>query len=409
MHIVFVCAEYPYENQATGGFGTYVQQLAAALLKKKHQVTIICKGTADQIIVNENLTIRVLGPMLLQLTQVLKLFPSAYVFRLCMFLTYPLGFSWRVYRILVEMIRSSTVDIIEGGDFGAELFFFLLKRRSHLPITIIKLHTPSFVIRRYNEEKPNLFYRAMELLELYSLKHVDALYSPTKNLAKIVTAALQIPVKTVIPYPVSHVVKSGKSIRKQNIILYVGKIQPKKGVLVLTEAIQKILLQLPETKFIFVGPDTIHEGVSTKKNIMKQLRKYKINKQVKFLNELPKTEVYKLYRKAAVTVVPSLWDNFPNVILEAGLHGSPVLATRTGGIPEMITHGLTGILVPPHNSDELASELIELLSKGAKRKHLASQAYHYLIKKYSGSLIAAKTISFYERVAKERREVLTGR
>jgi glycosyltransferase involved in cell wall biosynthesis len=86
---------------------------------------------------------------------------------------------------------------------------------------------------------------------------------------------------------------------------------------------------------------------------------------------LPHDEVVELYTEADVVVVPSIWkEPFPRVILEAMAAGRPVVATRSGGIPELVEDGATGILVAPRDKLELSQALVRLLEDPGLRKRM---------------------------------------
>ena len=77
------------------------------------------------------------------------------------------------------------------------------------------------------------------------------------------------------------------------------------------------------------------------------------------------------------------------------MHGSPVIASDTGGIPELITNRKTGFLVPPNNSQKLAQAIIQLIQKKKLRIMLTRAAQKYLEQKLEPQKIALRTLKFY--------------
>ena len=393
MQIIFVCAEYPINDRPTGGFGSYVKNLAGSLSKLGHLVTILCQGKEKKIIFEGNIEIRVVPVLVTTSIEIDDSLIKKAVLRFLLFLQYPFWFCVQVYQELVQLNASRTVDIIEGGDFGAELFLYLLLRGSTKPTVLIKLHTPSFLIRETNQEEKTIFYRILEKMEKFCVTKADAIYSPSRSLARIIYTRFNCKVATVIPYPVIVNTKKVINLSQSQTVLFVGKIQRKKGVFVLADAIEQVLQKFPKIKFLFVGPDTFEAQVSTTQRLRKKLKKYL--KQVSFLPPLSQLQVARYYRKALMTVVPSLWENYPNVILEAVMHGSPVIASDTGGIPELITNRKTGFLVPPNNSQKLAQAIIQLIQKKKLRIMLTRAAQKYLEQKLEPQKIALRTLKFY--------------
>ncbi|MGH7680497.1 MAG: glycosyltransferase family 4 protein [Candidatus Eiseniibacteriota bacterium] len=88
---------------------------------------------------------------------------------------------------------------------------------------------------------------------------------------------------------------------------------------------------------------------------------------VEFTGRLENEKMAELYRGAAVALNPSLADNMPISILEALASGVPVVSTDVGGIPDLVTSGVTAILVPPGNSEAMAAATLDLLSNSGRR------------------------------------------
>ncbi|KKP60001.1 MAG: Glycosyl transferase group 1 [Candidatus Gottesmanbacteria bacterium GW2011_GWA1_34_13] len=398
MHILFVCSEFPIENRATGGFGSYVDKISQGLVSLGHKVTIVCIGENPKFVNDKKRNIWLIKPVLDDLLLYFLNSSSRFLNRLIKFIRYPLGFSLAVYLTIQKINKATPIDIIEGGDFGAEMFFYLLLRSAKNPKTVIKLHTPSFIIRKTNDEKLNNFYKVMEFLESFCLKKTDALNSPTKALAEFVCRYLHIKVTKIIPYPVIPIKMDARIKRDKNLVLYIGKFQKKKGVFVLVDAIPKIIKLFPKVKFILIGPDSMTNNKSTKEMLQENLKKGHCLNNVTFIENISQNELYKYYQKAIITVVPSIWENFPNVILEAMLLKSLVVSTKVGGILEIIQHKQTGIMVEPGDSKDLAKSIIKIIKRKKQINRMVQLAKKDIQNKYSLIKIAQKTISFYGKI-----------
>lgn len=102
-----------------------------------------------------------------------------------------------------------------------------------------------------------------------------------------------------------------------------------------------------------------------------------------------------IYNAANVFVIPSLQDNLPNTIVEAKACGVPVVGTRVGGIPQMISDGRDGRLVAPRNARELADAIRWTLLE-ADTASLAAQSRRNAARQYSATAVAQKYIALYE-------------
>ena len=401
MHVVFVCSEFPLSGRPTGGFGTYVDNISAGLIKLGVNVTIVCKAEKPDVMRQKGRKIIAVAGLNPKLKHSFLRSPLSLIRRIVAFLDYPLFYSLAVLRNLRRLDNIEPVDIIEGGDFGAELFFYLLTRKKTAPRVVIKLHTPSFVIRRYNKEPKNWFYLIMEFIEAFVIKEADGINSPTQALAEIVEEKLRVKVSRIIPYPLPHIEASRSKVKRDpNLIVYVGKLQRKKGVGDLIEAIPLVIKKYPQLRLLLIGPDTISGKDSYKSLLTNKLKANGAIAWVTFYDPLPQKELFAHLRQAAVTVIPSIWENFPNVIFEATENESAVVATNTGGIGEMVRHKIEALLVPPQDAKALAKALIKLLALPLLRATLVSGAKKRFESVYAPRLIASQTYKLYQEVLK---------
>lgn len=397
MHVIFVCAEFPIRGRATGGFGSYVDSISRALVANGAHVSIICHGKRREKIIDANRKIIVLAEMS-GLRHDISIFS-----RIISFINYPLYFSFQAAKELHAISRREKVDIIEGGDFGAELFFYLIYSIAKKPRVIIKLHTPSFVIRINNEEPLNFFYRVLEQIEKMVIQRAHHVYSPTNALAQLVAKQYKVHVSAVIPYPTKNIFKNKSNVRQSNIVLYVGKLQKKKGVFDLVESIPLILKKNPRSKFVFIGPDTYSNSKSVKYSLAKRIRQLNVESSVDFIESVSQVELAHHYSLATLLVCPSHWENFPNVILEAGSHNLPVIATAVGGIPEMVLDQKNILLIPPKSPKQLANMINKMLNNNLLRKKLAENFAYRLSHFFAPNRIAKDTLNFYGEILKSSR------
>jgi glycosyltransferase involved in cell wall biosynthesis len=99
-----------------------------------------------------------------------------------------------------------------------------------------------------------------------------------------------------------------------------------------------------------------------------------LNGRVQFAGSVPRAEVLSALASAQALVLSSDWENFPHTAVEALALGTPLIATSVGGVPEIVTDGLNGLLVPPNRPDELAAAIERFLGSAELREHLAGGA-----------------------------------
>lgn len=179
------------------------------------------------------------------------------------------------------------------------------------------------------------------------------------------------------PFPKTSIFKNTKT-QKQNTFfnfLYVGQIEHHKGILFLIKTFKKI----SNNNCIL-----IIIGTGTKFNYIKKITKN--IKNIKILGHQPNSNIQNIMFNADCLIVPSLcYENSPTVIYEAILTGLPVIASRIGGIPELINN-LGGILFNPNDEKNLLKKM-KLAMKENKQKSIFTNAKKYYIEKYISELI----------------------
>lgn len=155
--------------------------------------------------------------------------------------------------------------------------------------------------------------------------------------------------------------------KKKFQIGYVGQINPVKGLKYLIDAAE-MLKKKKNIGFILVGRDAgAYPGYK------KELERYaKKIPNIKFQDYTD--DLNTIYQNTDIFVLPSIEEPFGRVLVEAGHFGIPCIATRVGGIPEVIEDNETGILVEPKNSEFIANEILKLVNNPALRKKLGEKA-----------------------------------
>ncbi|MGM0113102.1 glycosyltransferase family 4 protein [Enterococcus sp. DIV0187] len=149
--------------------------------------------------------------------------------------------------------------------------------------------------------------------------------------------------------------KKKKSSREEVTFVYLGGLYPHKGITVLLEAFAKI--ESTKARLIFAG-----KGVEEDAVMEACIKDTRIN-YVGFLDE---TKLAKILEQCDVLVCPSVWEEpFGRVILDAYKNGLPVIASRVGGLPEIVNNNVTGILVEPGDSNELSEAINKFLENDA--------------------------------------------
>jgi glycosyltransferase involved in cell wall biosynthesis len=181
-----------------------------------------------------------------------------------------------------------------------------------------------------------------------------------------------------------------EELRDKRMILYVGRLLAMKGVDTFIEAIPEILNRVGKDEFLFV-----FAGPGDRARYSRKLKQMKIESCCLFTGSLPREDVIHLIAVAEVVVVPSFIENTPYVILESMACGVPVIATKVGGIPEIIEDKYNGLLVDPGSSEALANAVASLLGDRLLRNLIGKRARETIERKFSWKANLPKYIEAY--------------
>ncbi len=168
----------------------------------------------------------------------------------------------------------------------------------------------------------------------------------------------------------------------------VGRLECIKGVEFFMNAAELLVKKLKNVKFILVG-----EGI-LRKELEERAKKVGLQGKITFTGW--RDDVLEIISCLDVLVLPSLNEAVGLVLIEAQGLGVPVVATKVGGIPEVVENGKSGILVPPADSRALAEALEELILDKEKRERIAEFAKNYVKDKYSVKDLIEKISALYE-------------
>jgi glycosyltransferase involved in cell wall biosynthesis len=180
---------------------------------------------------------------------------------------------------------------------------------------------------------------------------------------------------------------------QRRIVLITGRLIAAKGLIYLVEAIPRILRNHPDTLFTFLGPGDPRPYVTRLQALQVPASNFIFTGYLK-----ERSEILEYYRRCAIFVAPTLYENLPIRILEAMACAKPVVATDVCAIPEAITSGRDGILVPPRSSDALVETISSLLESPKRRYRIGQSARETIVERFDWTVNANRTALFYEEV-----------
>lgn len=180
------------------------------------------------------------------------------------------------------------------------------------------------------------------------------------------------------------------------IIISIAELHERKGLKYLIEAIPEVAKKFPNIKLVIVGEGPERKNLEKSIKYLTENNRQKIDLKNHIILTGCQKEISKLLKSSDIFVLPSRREAFGLVVLEAMVTGLPVIASKTGGIPEIIGNEKNGLLVEPENSKKLAKALMDLIAHPDKREKLSKAGSKTVRKKFP----ARKMAEEYEKIYK---------
>jgi len=375
---------------ARAGTESYVDHMARALARQGHQVHIVSTTGHDRSLFQE-----LKGQIVFHEITEKKSSPGRV---LGLERLYPMSvasYGKTIARVLPALVEDQAIDIVEATDWGMDAWAYLPERQ--VPVCV-RLHGyPGFkdeFDRRLLKAWPrNYFNWKRQRKHILSADLVTGVSQAYLDFVREAWETGEREVK-VIPIAIDpSLFHPGEGARAARSVLFVGRLEASKGMGTLAKAIPEILKAIPEAVFHFAGTDHLQEG--EKRTWSQYLISEYGEKRMVYLGSIQTPELLRHYQTATLCVVPSLYEPGGTVAFEAMACGCPVLASRVGGLGEVIQDGRTGGLVPPGDAAALAQGVIALLLDEALREQYGQNALALVREKFDLDTVARRTVEAY--------------
>lgn len=416
MRHLILCREYP--PAPSGGIGTYVDHLAALLAgagETVHVVGQLWQGAERQV---EEIPGRQGGRLIVHRLPYLdwesdgaRLDPGDRILSGLFRSDFPpRAFAWQAALLAERLVESEEIDVIEAQEYEAPLWFFQLRRALGMgprrqPPCVVHLHSPTEPIAVHNEwdlSRPDV--AAALRLEEQTIRAADALLCPSRFLARQAEARYGLPAESVrvihLPLGGGRPVERSAEAWARGPVCYVGRLERRKGVLEWIDAAVAVAREDPEVRFDFVGPNVLGLSWISGEELVERRIPPEVRDRFAFRGSRPRAELPGLLAGARIAAVPSRWENFPNTCVEAMVSGLPVLATRQGGMAELIADGASGWLAEAATPEALASALRRALATPPERlREMGRRAASTVARACDNETILASHLAFRAEVA----------
>lgn len=376
-------------EKSPGGIATYTTALARALVRAGCEVHVLSGDASKVDEYRDGIWYHPVTPE--PLTDVQRI-PAD--FRVC---RKNLAYANGARAKLNDLIARWNIDIVESPSWDAEGVLCALEHR--LPV-VVRVHTPLFKVMETQQWKSTPDLETCCELEGLLIHKASAVSGSTKAILSLVDERYQLTTEQTVRIPLGIEiadVKPREGISRTTRILFVGRLEERKGIHVLLRAIPIVLASRDNVVFEIVGS----AGSDPTINLALQdwrTGSRKHDSRVRVHGELCSEEVDQLFDECDFFVGPSLFESFGLVFVEAMSHGKPVIGTNAGGIPELVRDGITGLLVPPGDAEALTDAILKLVDDPQLCRKMGTAALRDCAERFSDEVMAERTLAFYSDV-----------
>lgn len=388
MRVLIVSQEYPPET-GWGGIGSYVHILAHALAGRGAEVHVlsVARGLAEHDVRDGDVHVH---------RRPLRT-PRGVGRALGLVETYDrLSVAWSAWRAARRL--GMDFDVIHCPQWRAEGYFFV--RRRQAPV-VVYLHSLTSQIMEILGDRSRDAWLAARLEES-TVRRAGLVASPRRH-AETVAARLgvgedrlRIVPNPVRPAPPAPAPPPGPPYR----VLFCGRYEPRKGPETIVRAAPLVLAEHPGTRFVFVGRDSAtREHPSYRQWLERLAGERSIGGALEFVDGWQDGAVERETARAHLCVVPSLSESFGYVAAEASTAGRPVVASRVGGLAEVVEDGVTGFLAHPRDERQWGEAIARILRDPALARSMGDAGRRMMAERFHPDVVAAQMIEVYREAA----------
>ena len=386
-----------------GGIATFYGHLSKLLIQQGHQCIVLTIGSdinnvqkQDEVLEENGLTKVVLHKTYYeQLAYYKKFFrPGGYE----AYRWISIGVAMRKW--LEQNATVYNIEIVEASDYGG--FGLFLVDRS-LPPLVISGHGSLLQYSKINfsgNDEQVLLIKKMEQLSFNCADGIIAhSYLNKEDLEKITS--------TPVAFATAPWINNGvvESLPKKNFIAVIGGLQVIKGGITMAKTVELLAKNDPHFKLYWVGPDFFVAPGSERMSLyLRNTFKHIWGKNFIWLDQLSRDEAKKMLLTAQLIVIPSDWETFNYVALEAAWQGKPIIITKNTGAEYIFEHETEALVIPARDENALASAIIHLLANPGFAQQLGRNAHEKIKRLFFPEKIVEERLGAYRLFIKHRKK-----
>src|SRR3990172_23495 len=366
------------------GVGRHTNLMARGLFACGHAVHVITRGERDQVSFYDGAYVHQIAPRL-ERYDPYRSFPILY---------HSLNHSHRAYERVRRLMLNDGVQVVDSPLWQLDGLVTCISRAVPVvlrlqtavrqiatlqgnrdPDTRLTGETEAAFVARADYLAPNSRATLQAAQDVYGVSIVEMPYTIVPH--------------GVEPVPDSETRPFDATRRSQDLtVLYVGRLEKRKGILDFLDAIPRVRAKVSYARFIIAGADNSwHDGFQLKTGMdyptYFSKRYPDAASCVTFTGSVDEGQLRALYQSCDLFVAPSLYESFGLIYLEAMNYAKPVIGCRAGGIPEVVDHGVSGLLVEPEAPLALTEAIVSLLTSPSRLREMGLAGRQRLLDQFT--------------------------
>ena len=304
----------------------------------------------------------------------------------------------------VEVGDRHAFDVVHGHDWLVAVAGDHLAKRFRAPL-VVTIHATEYGRHQgWVETHPQSYIHGVErwmanraervvTCSAYMREHVADVYGLDEGAISVVPNGIDP--SELVPVDDLETLRARFAQPTDKLVLLVGRLVYEKGFQFALEALPALIERLGRVRFLVAGSGTAEQ------QLREQARELGLDGRGNFLGWIGDDVLHSLYRIADLTVVPSIYEPFGLVALEAMASGCPCLVADTGGLREVVPHEDVGLRFRSRDPESLAAMAERLLTDGALRERLVAEASEHVLG-FDWGDIARQTSAIYDEVVEAR-------
>ncbi|HJU12041.1 MAG TPA: glycosyltransferase [Candidatus Binataceae bacterium] len=393
-----------YPPASIGGIGRYIHQLSRAVSRLGHQIHVLTRGIeGDSVNFEDGVWVHRICPKAHSAATVQGIAVPQHIW----------DYSATMLTEVRRIAESRKVEAVIAPIWDCEGIAFLVDGSFEL---VTGLHTPfqqwlqTTGNRPYDSAFTESFILPMLALERLLFEQSDGILADSSGIISDIESAYQLRFDQAKLGLVCHGLEDWsvqQATEPKQLppgalrVLFVGRLEMRKGIDVLLQVAKAILPVCPQVHFDIVGDATLPgpNNLTFRAVFDADPEADAVRSRVHFHGEVSETALRGFYKTCDVFVAPSRFESFGLILLEAMMFAKPVIGCRAGGMTEIIEDGITGLLAEPGNVESLSRCLCQLLADPGLRVRLGEAARRRYLECFTAEMMASGTLEFVNRLS----------